>query len=311
MKRIFTAMALAILMVAATFGAAFAAAGDVVGLADFWTSGTARPNTYTADLGVSEDFPLEIVQVVEDASGDFVLEGFPTAQEALSLQWAQSTPGMQNGEILTATYSADISPTGSGFALYVLARNNANSVGPDSWMAGDPTSGANGSFSFVGTDYAHPDSGTVNGIRIEFYDADPTTTSYFAAGAFEVVNGNDDYDTVPGDYGRSYPTPLDAVAHGTLSAPYVISTYHKFSQTQTINDIVDMNGVTHVPGSGEGWLYAVYYPSGSGTFTRDNVSEYVGYDDYRLGEDALAIFAIGDYDDFKMYHSYFPDIIYR
>jgi hypothetical protein len=118
-----------------------------------------------------------------------------------------------------------------------------------------------------------------------------------------------------GDVGRSYPTPLDSVAHGTVSAPPVIRTYHKFTDTQDLQDIIDVNGNTHAPDPtiDEGWLYAVYYPDPvtAGAYNRDPVSESVGYDDYLLEEGALVIFAIGDYLDWKLYQSYFPNVIYR
>ncbi|MDR1471581.1 MAG: hypothetical protein LBS75_03575 [Synergistaceae bacterium] len=101
MRRMFMPLALAILMVAATFGAAFAAMGDTF-LGDFYTLDTVRPNTYDADYGVEEyEYGLAIIKLVENASGDYIPEFFDTATEAdpSNFAWEQNTPDMYNLEI--------------------------------------------------------------------------------------------------------------------------------------------------------------------------------------------------------------------
>ncbi|MDR3076020.1 MAG: hypothetical protein LBU26_01865, partial [Synergistaceae bacterium] len=216
-------LALAVFLAFAAGGAAFAAQGDIVGLADLATLETARPNTYTADINGSGDtFELQIVQLQEDASGNFVPVGFPTADDALRVTWSQNTPGMYNGEIDTYSYEAYPASVG-GYYLSVFAANWAESLGPDSWRATDPSTGATGDFSFVATAYNAPDSGAVANIKIELYDGSPMLLSPFAAGSFGTVNGNDDYTSITGDHGRSYPTPLDSVAHCMVATPPVIS----------------------------------------------------------------------------------------
>ncbi|MDR1471132.1 MAG: hypothetical protein LBS75_01290 [Synergistaceae bacterium] len=295
--------------------AAFAAtaSGDIIGLTDLATMGAVRPNTYTADInGIEEEFTLQIVRLVEDASGAFVPVGFPTSADAEKVTWSHNTPNMENGYIITAKA---LPLAIGGYYLSVDTYNLVQTLGPDSWRATD-ADGNYGDFSFVATAYNAQDTGQVSDIQIEFYDDNPTISPDFAAGSFTTVNGNDDYDSALGDVGRSWPTPLDAVAHGTLSTPPVITTYHKVTDTQDLQDIVDLNGNTHAPSPATergSWLYAVYYPDTvtAGTYNRDPVSEVVGYDDYVLEEGALVIFAIGDYGDWKLYHSYFPDVIYR
>jgi hypothetical protein len=298
-------------------GAVFAAtaSGDIVGLTDALLWGAPRPNVYTANLNAStQSYTLNIWQVQDLGGGSFGLLSFPTAADALSVTWTQNTSGMYNGFINTISYSAVAAP-GGGYYLSLNAYNRALNIGPDSWRA-VYTSAISGDFSFVATDYLAQDSGEVNNIQIEFYDTNPQTSTAFAAGSFNVVDGNDDYTSITGDHGRSYPTPLDSVAHGTDTSPLVISTYHKFYDTQDIRDIVDTSGKTHPAQpfeEGEGWLYAVYYPleEQPGLYERDEVSGYVGYDDYLLKKNALVIFAIGDFYDLGTYYSYFPDQIKR
>jgi hypothetical protein len=311
------AVFLAVFIAASTVGAAFAAQGDIIGLADYATWGDPRPNVYEADLnGSGESYVLQIVQVEEVSADLFIPVGFPTAVEAESVAWTQNTPNMANGYIdedpntYYAVYSADL----GGYYLHAEAYNLVGSLGPDSWKATD-SDGNTGDFSFVGTVYNNADTGRVANIRIEFYDQNPTLYPAFATGVFDTVYGYDDYDsiTIVPDHGRSYPTPLDAVAHGTLPPGNIITTYHKYTQTQDILDIVDVNGAYHTPGAGEGFLYAVYYPDPNvaGQYDRDPDSEYIGYDDYLLQQGALVIYAIGNYDDVKEYASYFPDTITR
>jgi hypothetical protein len=293
-------------------GTAFAAPGDIVGLADFATIGAVRSNTYTADLnGYGETYALQIVQLEEVSGGGAIPVGFSTAADALAVTWTQNTQNMANGFIDTGTYATVYSADISGYYLSVTAYNTVGSLGPDSWRATDGD-GNTGDFSFVATVYGNPDSGSVSDIKIEFYDGAPTKYRAFATGSFEAVNGFDDYDSAIGDYGRSYPTPLDSVASGTLSQPAVISTYHKYLGFQNLQDIVDLSSVTHTPSSGEGWLYAVYYPDSQtpGQYNRDPISEIVGYDDYLLQKGALVIYAIGPYDT-SAYAAYFPNTITR
>jgi hypothetical protein len=298
-------------------GAVFAAtaSGDIVGLADVYTLGAIRPNTNTADLnGAGDYFEWLITRLIENASGTFDPIGFPTAADALAVTWSHNTPDMNNGAIDDATATAVPAPASiGGYYLSIYATNWAVDLGPDSWRATDGA-GNTGDFSFVATDYLAQDSGEVNNIQIEFYDANPQTSTAFAAGAFDVVSGGDDRDSV--DYGRSYPTPLDSVAHGTDTSPLVISTYHKILGKQDIQDIVDTSGNTHPDKpfeENEGWLYAVYYPDleDPHTYNRDTISEVVGYDDYMLQRGALVIFAIGNIYDWKAYASYFPNTISR
>jgi hypothetical protein len=295
-------------------GAAFAAtaSGDIVGLADYVTMHYPRPNTYTADLsGVGETYTLQIVRLIEVSNDIFVPIGFPTEEEAKAVTWSQNTPNMYNGYIDDATYQTVYSADISGYYLQVDAYNLVQSLGPDSWRATDGD-GNTGDFSFVATDYSNADSGVVYNINIELYDGDPTVLSAFASGFFSTVNGNDDYDSITGDHGRSYATPLDSVAHGTISPDKIITTYHKYTQTQNIWEIEDLNGVWHTPSSDyEAFLYAVYYSDDGHNYTRDPISEIVGYDDYLLQRGALVIFAIGDIYDWKTYTSYFPDNITR
>jgi hypothetical protein len=309
-RSVLMAMLLSLFVVASTFGTAFAAPGDIVGLTDFATIGSPRTDSYAIDYpNTVTSYTLQIVRIQEISSDLFIPIGFDTAAEALAVTWSHNTPQLQNGVIgsATAVLSADI----NGYYLSVAATNRARSLGPDSWRATDPATGATGDFSFVGTAYNNPDSGNVNGISIEFYDGNPTASSVFASGAFDSVNGSDDYDSIIGDHGRSYPTPLDAVAHGTYY-PNIITTYHKYTLTQSLRDIVDVSGSTHEPANdGEGWLYAVYYPGSDNVYNRDAVSEYAAYDDYLLRDKALVIFAIGNYDDYGEYHLYFPDVIHR
>jgi hypothetical protein len=298
-------------------GAAFAAApGDVIGLADFNANreaGTAiRDNTYTADHNTGDTFELLIVQVIQGpTSGDTFLAGFPTSDDAASITWSQNTPGMENGYIDESTVQAVLSPIG-GWALRVQTYDMAGSLGPDSWRAADGD-GNTGDFSFVGTDYTDPDSGTVDyPINVKYYDGNPTTMTPFASGTFVGVNGYDDYDSAElfGDHGRSYPTALDALAHGTVSSPPTINTYHKYHSTQDLRDIVDLNNITHPLVGNDGWLYAVYYLNGN-QFVRDPLSEIIGYDDYKFRDGemtALVQFAIGIYDK-NLYASYFPDTL--
>jgi hypothetical protein len=310
---IFT-LVLAFVFVAGVGGAAFATSGDIVGLTDLATIGAVRPNTYTADLagGSRETYYLQIVLLVEDAVGDDIPQGFVAAADALAVAWSQNTPNMANGYIDTSTYNAVYSSALNGYILEVTAYNTIGSLGPDSWRATDGD-GNTGDFSFVGTVYRTPDTGSVSDIGIEFYPANPAQSAAIATGSFENVNGYDDYDSALGDYGRSYPTPLDAVAHGTLTPGNILTTYHKYAGYQNLLDIVDLNNVTYAPAPNtkEGWMYAVYYPSKNpGQYDRDPISQIVGYDDYLLERGALVIYAIGVYSDTE-YAAYFPDTITR
>jgi hypothetical protein len=260
---------------------------------------------------------MEIARIVEDANGNFVIAGFPTVADALAITWSQISTNMCNGYIDETTYQAIKAPASvGGYYLLVDAYNFVGTLGPDIWRANDG-SGASGYFSFVATDYIAQDTGQVNNIKIELYDGNPTILPDITSGSFVTVNGFDDYDSAPGDVGRSWPTPLDAVAHGVLPPGNIITTYHKINGTQDLQDIVDLNGNTFGPNPWiapcESWLYAVYYPDTSiaGRYNRDPVSEFVGYDDYKLEEGALVIFAIGNYDDWKRYQSFFPNVIYR
>jgi hypothetical protein len=253
-----------------------------------------------------------IARLIETADGTFAPIGFPTAAEAEAITWSHNTPDMSNGYI-TGPFVVVPAPSSiGGYYLALSADNYPVTLGPDSWRATDGA-GNTGDFSFVATDYQEQDSGEVPNILIELYDSNPTSTTLFARGVFDVVNGNDDYDSV--DYGRSYPTPLDSVAHGMYASPPVITIYHKIQGMQNIRDIIDRDGNTHDadPANRLGWLYAVYYPDpeDAHTYNRDPISQIVGYDDYLLQSDALVIFAIGDIYNLKEYSSYFPDTIQR
>jgi hypothetical protein len=260
---------------------------------------------------------MEIARLVDNGQGGFTFVGFPTSDDAVAVTWTQNTPKMGNGDIDEDTYAAVRAPASvGGWYLTVEAYNWVQNLGPDSWKATDGD-GNTGDFTFVATDYTAQDTGKVASIKIEFYDGNPNTTPDITSGDFEIVEGIDDYDNVQGDVGRSWPTPLDSVAHGTLPPGNILTTYHKVQLTQDLQDIVDLNGKTWAPDPlaypVQGWLYAVYYPDEVtvGAYNRDPNSEYIMYDDYMLQEGALVIFAIGDVDDWKLYSSYFPDVIYR
>jgi hypothetical protein len=293
-------------------GAAFAAvSGDVIGLRDFNTESTARLNTYTTDYGEeTEDIEMLIVRVLQGpTSTDFILDGFPTQADALSIIWSQNSEEMYNGGIQgTPAPAAVPSPVGNGYALRVYATNYGYSIGPDSWRATDGD-GNTGDFSFVATEYGQADaySHTVSGpITVFFFDGDPNVYNPFARGYnYASVSAGDDYTSIPGDHGRSYPTALDALAHGTVTTPPIIQTYHKYyNNTQIVIDVIDENGDPHAASGDQGWMYAVYNLVGM-DYVRDPNSKFIGYDDYMLQSDSVVMFAIGRYED---YDDYFPDI---
>jgi hypothetical protein len=291
-------------------GAAFAATGDMIGLADLATAYTPRPSTYTADLSVGDYYELQIVPVLDDGAGGTYLGWFQTEDDTLAISWTQNTQGMANGLIDTSTYAAIAS--GNGYYLYVVAYNFATTEGPDSWRATydlDPV--VTGDFSFVATDYSIPDSGHVPAIDIELYDG-PTTLTPFAVGSFGNVDGIDDYTSIPGDHGRSYSTALDAVAHGTFPPDEIITTYSKVANTQTLLTVIDLQNTSHTADMANkyGWMYAVYYQDTiyPRKWNRDSNSVIIGPDDYMLQEDALVIWTI---DKFSNYDVDFPEEIER
>jgi hypothetical protein len=305
-------------------GTAFAAPGDVVGLADFPTLSSVRPNTFDSDL-VGGNFELQLVKLVEDASGDVVPQFFSSAAEAdaANFTWTGNTATVDSYIDVSTGYALEFSP---GLWVYdVLAYGFGTQVGPESWHADYSynTVVTSGDFTFVTTDFIAPDSDRTANINIEFYRSDPTRPGFFiVSGDFSVVYGNDDYAPTTGAHGRSYPTALDAVAHGfvtTVRPEIILSNYAKAPGSQMLYSITDLGGTTYM-GSGSGvnatsWLYAVYYSDDGIKYTRDPASFYIGPDDYKFDEGqktavapALVVWGIGNLTN---YFNYFPNTIYR
>jgi hypothetical protein len=278
-------------------------------LADLATMGNTRPQCYVANLNDEADYLIELALLTVDCSGNETITGFPT-DNVTTVTWNnQYTPDMYNGYINVdnayATYNAAI----GGYVYYFPVTAVGYGIGVDSWQAYYVND--RGDFNFVCVDPNAPDSGAVANISVEFYDSapNPSANTSFASGAISVVHGNDDYDSIPGDTGRAWATPLDMVAAGTLASPSIITTYHKRPNSQDLTDIVDNSGAYHTPSGFDGWLYGVYYPGDTpGSYVLDKASMGIGYDDYTMQEEALVIFAIGCANEL---FDYFPTVISR
>ena len=305
-------------VIGAGAGSAFAAAGDILGLVDFNTYQSSRINTFDVDFGEETSVDLMIVKLIDDGMGDAYIGWFDSQTDAQSVTWSHNTPDMGNTDLSTAMFvGAEDGGTGSG--KWYLTTTNALDVygyylGPDSWKG---TYGSvEGDFSFVATEFGAQDTGTVSNISIEFYKGDPTqgSSTFIVKGSFSAVLGNDDYfgSTLIG-HGRSYPTALDSVAHGTLPPGNIISTYTKYQGTQGLRTITDNFGNVYpsLPSVDYGWMYGVYYPDPDtkGQYNLDATSKPIAADDYLLLEDALVIWGIGN--SLSQYDSFYPSTINR
>ncbi len=307
---VFLALAMVIALFAPLGGTALAAQGDYVGLADFSTIGSFRPNTYDADINdVGEYYQLKIVPIIDNGQGGTYSGWFASAAEAdpSNFVWTQNTPLMYNGYIDESTAVAVQDPTTNGWYYSVDAYNVIGTLGPDSWRLTytPPAPDIYGDFSFVATAYIAQDSGTVDDISIEFYDYQ--SASPFATGYLGTVNGSDN-SAPTGAHGRSYSTALDAVGHAMYPSN-IISDYDTYYQTQMLDSVTDLSNTPHYgDGISNGWMYGVYYHSSGTTWNLDPYSEYIGPDDYLLQDGALVIWKIGNLAD---YDSDFPAQITR
>jgi hypothetical protein len=319
------ALVMAFAFTAGIGATAFAATPGFVGVADFVTWGSVRPNTYDSNFGVGDYFELQIVKMIENASGDVYPGFFSDATEADpgNFTWTQTSSTTGDSYIDLSTAEARETAPGQ-WVYYVVAYGGlAGTIGPESWELTYSYDGddGDGGFTFVTTDFTYiaQDSGTEDNIGIEFYYVDPMVpTDLITSGDFDTISGGDDRATAPA-YGRSYATPLDAVAHGTIYPGNIIRTYGKAAGQQMLASITDLAGNTYTgSGSGSkatGWLYAVYYTDDGHNYTRDLDSQYIGADDYKFKEDrseeysALVVWGIGEFD--KDYSNYFPNTIYR
>jgi hypothetical protein len=312
-------MALAIALVVSAFGTAFAAAGDMIGLTDLATYDGYRPNVYDVDIGSYDTYELEIYPLIDNGSGVGEPGWFTSAAAAdpSNFIWTPQTAVYGNFDIDLGSGAAVEASSGHWYYSVTLECYGYD-MGPEGWRAAyTPVNTASGDFFAVATDQGSPDSGSTFSVGIEFYDSDPVRYTPFAVGMFNTVSGGDDYAT--DNRGRSYPTVLDAVAHGTLPPGNIISTYHKKTSPTPkamLEDVVDTNGNYH-QGNGRttGWMYAVYYQNETiqTQYDRDPDSRIEGADEYefrglpRKGQ-ALVIWAIGA---INQYDSFFPTTITR
>jgi hypothetical protein len=319
MRKIFMAMLLAVFTAAAVCGAAFAAP-VIVGLEDFATYQDVRPNTYDTDYGYSDIFELQIVKSVFDPStGSYYPEFFSSAAEANPKNFTWTLVSTTSGDSYIDIGTGRVVQDGPTRWYYsVEAYGFGSAIGPESWEAVYNYGGlvTSGDFTFVGTEFRAPDTGSSPFINIEFYDMNPRIPAdLVTSGKFKVVDGSDDYAWSPA-HGRSYATALDAVAHSFYPAG-IIRLYTKAPGFQLLDSITDLNGNVHPDPRSEitGWLYAVYYTDDGRNYVRDPDSFYIGPDDYKFKDDkigektpALVIWGIGG---LSQYGYYFPDTITR
>jgi hypothetical protein len=313
MRKIFMALLLAVFAAASMCGAAFAAVGDVVGLADFNTLDSVRPNTYDAEFGDEQEYDLAIIKIVEDVNGNYVPQFFGSAAEAdpSNFTWTQNTASMYNAEIYVASGEARQMSRGNWY-YFVPADCHGYTLGPDSWRAAYLSLGtdAYGDFSFVSTEYSsYPEYPvTAYDIKIEFRDHYQLPAT-FATGNFAQVQFGDDFVSDPSAHERTYATALDAVAHGTLPPGNIIQTYAKTPGKQMLTAVSDNLGVRHYGrDSKSGFMYAVYKPDPNDPtqYNRDENSHRISPDDYLLEDGDYILWAIGHLYD---YYAYFRNTI--
>jgi hypothetical protein len=314
MRGIFMPLAIAILMVTAAFGAAFAAAGDIIGLVDVNTQQTQRPNTFDSDLS-GEYFEFNIIKVVEDASGDYVPQYFSSGAEAdpRNFNWSQLSSVTGGTSVDIATAMAVEASTGHWY-YYVVAYGFGIAEGPENWHADYSynTAETSGDFTITTTDFGNQDPDVTEAdIQVEFYNgpaSDPR--ALIASGVYRLINANDDYANPPA-HGRSYPTALDAVGHAFVAGD--IDLYTKPGTGPTTEQFlksITKNGVPYPddPTIHFGWMYAVYYSDNGVTYTRDDDDTYIfGPDDYMfkaaLKQDypARVVWALGYLGNYSYY----------
>jgi hypothetical protein len=300
----------------AAFETAFAAAGDMIGLTDLATYDTYRPNVYDVDMDDITMYDLEIYPIFDNGTDSPDIGWFPNVVSAdpSNFTWAPSTTVFGNFDVDLSSGIA-VNAGNNHWYYQVTIYGLGTEMGPEGWRAAyTPLPTVSSDFVVVARDDDYPDSGSTFNIGIEFYNGNPSQSMPFAEGTFDTVNGNDDY--AEDARGRSYPTVLDAVEHGTQGRNHIIQAYHWASGKAMLGDVVDNDGVYH-HGDGRytGWLYAVYYQSERTPtqYTRDLESYIFGPDDYKFKDDertgkALIIWAIGA---LGQYDTFFPTQITR
>jgi hypothetical protein len=281
-------------------------AGDIDGLTDLATSRDVRPYTY--DVRTSGRTPtkqLYLVPLIESADQSLYQGFFETSADALNVIWSHNTAGMNVATINPANATAqEWGGAGSGKWYYSLAVPcAAGAAGPDSWHAMYAPNSADAyvDLTFVRTNFGAPDSGTVTSVNIDFRDASADVTGAdIASLGLVTVSGADDTTAAGlGVNGRSYPTALDAVGHGTKTNPAVVTDYVFY------NDSIQLQSITFPAGqyapdytNGYYWLYGVYNLASGNSYTLDAHSAIIAPDDYRLQPNQLVMWKYGSYDNY-------------
>jgi hypothetical protein len=289
-RKVLSALLMAVVMAMFVCGAAFAAPGDIVGLVDFNTTQTQRPNTFDSNLR-GDYFEFNIVLSVETSTpGEYAPQFFSSAAEAdpANFDWSQlsSLTGGTDVDLGTAA-AMETAPSSGLWYYYVVAYAYGGYTGPENWHA-EYSYGSvvtSGDFTITTTDFLNQDPGTTEAnIQVEFYNGSAAVpANLIASGLYPLVYGYDDYANPPA-IGRSYSTALDAV--GRAFEAKDIDSYAKPSKgvgTMQMLDSITKNGITYpqAPVAYYGWMYAVYYSDNGVTYTRDDDDTYIfGPDDY-------------------------------
>jgi hypothetical protein len=278
-----------------------AASGDILYLADYNTLGQPRANTLDIQSGSTNSVTLKIIPLVEDASGNVARGWFSSADDAENVTVSHN---ISTSLVTLGTPTGMYDSTNQGWYCSIVATANGGSnIGPDSYRVTYNPNGAYGDFSLVITDLTDPDSGYVENVAVEYYEADQTT--YFAKGTFDNVDGSDD-EAIAGANGRSYATALDVVAHGVPKYADIIDSYTKYEDSQILETVTDLNGIEHPVDSSDFWLYGVYYSPDGVNWNRDDAAEIIGPDDYYVRNGARILWKLTDSYDPGTYDTLFP-----